>query len=140
MWESEAKKLKENVRSTIFNNLGAVGMLYRLEMIDNLCRMGLSYHFEEEIKNFLGGIAISKSSLGPDQEDLHVVSLYFRLLRQYGYKISQDVFNCLKDDSRRFKSSLHEDIKRMLSLYEASNLAFEGEDILDEAKDFTTTN
>ncbi|KAF9592455.1 hypothetical protein IFM89_014945 [Coptis chinensis] len=140
MWESEAKKLKENVRSTIFNNSGAVGVLYRLDMIDNLCRMGLSYHFEEEIKNFLGGIAMSKSSLGPDQEDLHAVSLYFRLLRQYGYKISQDVFNCLKDDSGRFKSSLHEDIKGMLSLYEASNLAFEGEDILDEAKDFTTTH
>ncbi|KAF9603003.1 hypothetical protein IFM89_033630 [Coptis chinensis] len=91
MWESEAKKLKENVRYTIFNNSGAVGVLYRLEMIDNLCRMGLSYHFEEEIKNFLGGIAMSKSSLGSDQEDLHAVSLYFRLLRQYGYKISQGI-------------------------------------------------
>ncbi|KAF9600973.1 hypothetical protein IFM89_014679 [Coptis chinensis] len=45
-----------------------------------------------------------------------------------------DVFNCFKDDSGQFKSSLHEDIKGMLSFNDASHFAFEGEDILDEAK------
>ncbi|KAF9592441.1 hypothetical protein IFM89_014931 [Coptis chinensis] len=50
-----------------------------------------------------------------------------------------NVFNCFKDDSGQFKSSLHEDIKGMLSFNDASHLAFEGEDILDEAKYLTTT-
>jgi alpha-farnesene synthase len=37
-----------------------------------------------------------------------------------------------------FRKSTHANIKEMLQLLEASHLAFEGENILDEARDFST--
>ena len=47
-------------------------------------------------------------------------------------------FNAFKDENGHFKASLCEDIKGLLSLYEASFYSFKGETILDEAKEFTT--
>jgi hypothetical protein len=44
----------------------------------------------------------------------------------------------LKDGTGGFKKSLREDTQGLLSLYEASHLAFGGEDILDEARVFST--
>ena len=44
----------------------------------------------------------------------------------------------LKDGKGGFKKSLREDTQGLLSLYEASHLAFGGEDILDEARVFST--
>ena len=49
-----------------------------------------------------------------------------------------DVFNSFKDERGSFKACLCEDTKGMLSLYEASFLLIEGENILEEAKDFST--
>ncbi|KAK9133659.1 hypothetical protein Scep_013187 [Stephania cephalantha] len=51
-----------------------------------------------------------------------------------------DVFNKFKDDKGEFKSCLIDDVKGMLSLYEAAHIRFHGEDVLDEALIFTTTN
>ncbi|KAF5185467.1 Myrcene synthase protein [Thalictrum thalictroides] len=139
-WESRAKMLKESIRCTVFNSDGEMGFITRLEMIDHLGRLGVSYHFQEEIRKFLDSIAISINNPETDAEDLHVVALYFRVLRQYEYQISPDVFNCFKDNIGQFKWNLCKDIKGMLSLYEASHLAFQDEDILDEAKAFTLTH
>ncbi|KAK1293133.1 hypothetical protein QJS10_CPB17g00585 [Acorus calamus] len=58
-----------------------------------------------------------------DKDDLYATALYFRLLRQYGFTVSQ--------------GSLQNDTRGLLSLYESSLLAFEGEYILDEARAFT---
>ncbi|RWR98112.1 Geraniol synthase, chloroplastic [Cinnamomum micranthum f. kanehirae] len=52
----------------------------------------------------------------------------------------QDVFNDFKDEKGCFKPSLSMDIKGMLSLYEASHLAFQGEIVLDEARAFASTH
>ncbi|XP_077233475.1 alpha-terpineol synthase, chloroplastic-like [Tasmannia lanceolata] len=71
-------------------------------------------------------------------DDLYTTALQFRLLRQLGFEVSEDVFNVFKDDKGDFKASLCEDTKGMLSLYEASNLAFEGEIVMDKARTFTT--
>jgi len=48
-----------------------------------------------------------------------------------------DVFCKFKDQEGKFKESIRNDIKGMLSLYEASQLRLHGEDILEEAYSFT---
>ncbi|RWR93537.1 Geraniol synthase, chloroplastic [Cinnamomum micranthum f. kanehirae] len=53
---------------------------------------------------------------------------------------ADDVFNDFKDEKGCFKPSLSTDIKGMLSLYDASHLAFQGETVLDEARAFTSTH
>ena len=49
-----------------------------------------------------------------------------------------EVFNNFKDERRNFKECLCEDAKGMLSLYEASFLLIEGENILEKVRDFAT--
>ncbi|KAH7842026.1 hypothetical protein Vadar_000631 [Vaccinium darrowii] len=69
---------------------------------------------------------------------VHATGLCFRLSRQHGYEASQDVFQRFKDKSGNFMESLCEDTKGLLSLYEASYLSFERENLMEEAKVFTT--
>nr|AZM65211.1 terpineol synthase [Santalum album] len=111
----------------------------QLELIDVLQRLGVSYHFEHKINAILGSIHQSKGyhSNRRDPEDLHALALEFRLLRQHGYHVPQEVFNDFKDETGHFKACICKDIKGMLGLYEASFLSIEGESLLDEARDFT---
>ena len=51
-----------------------------------------------------------------------------------------DIFNKFKDNMGNFKESLINDVKGMLSFYEATHMRVHGEDILDEALKFTTTH
>ncbi|KAH9651336.1 alpha-humulene/(-)-(E)-beta-caryophyllene synthase [Citrus sinensis] len=125
--------LKQEVRRMITTTANKLAQ--KLHMIDAAQRLGVAYHFEKEIEDELG-----KVSHDLDSDDLYVVSLRFRLFRQQGVKISCDVFEKFKDDEGKFKESLINDIRGMLSLYEAAYLAIRGEDILDEAIVFTTTH
>lgn len=131
---SQVDELKNMVRD-MFDNI-SVGLASKLVLIDDLERLGLGYHFEKEIKKALG-TAFSVSEDACTENDLYLTALYFRLLRQHGYKISQDMFRHLKDEDGNFRLSLCEDVKGMISLYEASQLCLEGENILEEAKEFT---
>lgn len=53
---------------------------------------------------------------------------------------STEAFSGFKDQNGNFLENLKEDIKAILSLYEASFLALEGENILDEAKVFAISH
>lgn len=50
----------------------------------------------------------------------------------------KDLFNRFRDEKGDFKASLQHETKGILSLYEASYVAKEGELVLDQATDFTT--
>ncbi|KAF9588260.1 hypothetical protein IFM89_008677 [Coptis chinensis] len=54
-----------------------------------------------------------------------------------GLRSSNNVFNDFKDENGCLRQSVCQDVKGMLSLYEASHLCFEDENTLHEAKDFT---
>jgi hypothetical protein len=54
--------------------------------------------------------------------------------------IRADIFNKFKDADGSFKKCLIDDVSGMLSFYEATHLRVRGEDILDQAVVFTTTN
>ncbi|GLT65718.1 hypothetical protein SLA2020_381320 [Shorea laevis] len=133
-YKNRAKKLEEDVRSMISNE--NADLLATLELIDDLQRLGLGYQFESDITRALDNFASSERI----EKTLHATALSFRLLRQQGYQVSQDVFNSFKDHNGNFKECLTNDIKGMLSLYEASYLAFEGEHLLEEAMAFTRMN
>ncbi|PON95190.1 Squalene/phytoene synthase [Trema orientale] len=51
-----------------------------------------------------------------------------------------DMFNKFKNNDGKFDNSLTNDVRGLLSLYEAAQLRVHGEDILDDALSFTTTH
>ncbi|XP_050218835.1 (-)-germacrene D synthase-like [Mercurialis annua] len=132
----EHETLKEQVRKMLMESTDT------LEIIDAIQRLGVSYHFETETDEILLREAntLSNGSHLDDKAELHDISLKFRLLRQQGYSMSCDVFNKFKDNKGRFKDSLVNDARGMLSLYEATHLRVHGEDILDEALAFTSAH
>ncbi|KAK9993981.1 hypothetical protein SO802_023684 [Lithocarpus litseifolius] len=128
--------LKEHVRMALEK---VVDPLEKLELIDVLQRLGLSYHFEGEMKRILEGLYNNDQSGDTwKKENLYAVALKFRLLRQHGYNISQGVFNIFKDERGKFKACLCEETKGILSLYEASFLLTESENMLEELRNFAT--
>ncbi|KAK9152042.1 hypothetical protein Syun_010351 [Stephania yunnanensis] len=122
----EIKKLKEEVRG-ILKEVGNEPS-EQLNLIDALQRLGISYHFETEIEEAMKQVYDHETIFS--FKNLHNVALCFRLLRQQGYNLS----------SGDFESSLTGDAIGMLSLYEAAHIRIHGEDVLEEAHNFTATN
>ena len=76
-------KLKEEVRMMLDKKVDPVN---KLELINLLQKLGLSYHFEEDIKKLLKSIYDNISNNDTwDKEASYVVALKFRLLRQHLY-------------------------------------------------------
>ncbi|OVA20913.1 Terpene synthase [Macleaya cordata] len=139
-----AEMLKEDVRH-MFDEAAGVSSS-SLKLIDTIQRLGLNYHFDDEIKVSLDTIMSTKDKgdVCHQENDLYTRALRFRLLRQHGYEVSQDVLKNFKEEimmrSGDLKAWTVRDVEGMLSLYKASFYAFEGEEILDEAQEFTTTH
>ncbi|RWR93218.1 Alpha-terpineol synthase, chloroplastic [Cinnamomum micranthum f. kanehirae] len=126
------EELKNYVRHLLIHPSGE---LTSVELINDLQRLGVGYLFEKEIRPVLD--TIWKENDFEIEKDLHATALQFRILRQNGYYASIDAFNSFIDETGSFKAGLCEDPKGLLSLYEASYLAFPGETIMDEAKTFS---
>lgn len=81
------KELKEEVRRKLLGF--AEDRKQRLVVIDVVEQLGVAYHFEAEIEDNLQQFY---SNYSQDDEiyenDLHYVSLRFRLLRQHGFYAS----------------------------------------------------
>ncbi|KAG8389008.1 hypothetical protein BUALT_Bualt02G0184700 [Buddleja alternifolia] len=127
----------------------------KLILIDTVERLGVGYHFEQEIEDQLQQIFKFQSQ----DSDLFTTALQFRLLRQHRYHVSSNNFhnftrktsNLINPDNivetgafdkfkgidDKFKENLGSDAKGLLSLYEAAHLRIHGEDILEEALAFT---
>ncbi|KAH0986207.1 hypothetical protein GBA52_013384 [Prunus armeniaca] len=113
-------------------------LIAQLELIDSIGKLGLTNHFEKEIKEALDTIASIENNDPCMTENLYATALHFKILRQHGYKVSQDVFGGFLDERGMLEKSHFSDIKGMLELLEASNLALDGENILDVAKASST--
>uniref|UniRef100_A0A7N0UKJ0 Uncharacterized protein n=1 Tax=Kalanchoe fedtschenkoi TaxID=63787 RepID=A0A7N0UKJ0_KALFE len=107
-----------------------------LVMVDALQRLGIDYHFEQEIQGILGKLHKQwEAGVDQEQQDLFRVALGFRLLRQEGYRVSADVFGRFVDEDATFMvAERNNDMMGWTSLYEASQLLMEGEDILVKAE------
>ncbi|XVF25946.1 hypothetical protein REPUB_Repub13aG0257800 [Reevesia pubescens] len=123
----------------IFKEVGE-DSLQGMAMIDAIQRLGIDHHFQQEIekvlqKQYMYMLSCTNSF---HDYDLHEVSLRFRLLRQEGYFVPAGVFNRFKDNEGSFRHELRRDMKGLMELYEASQLGIDGEDILDEAREFSS--
>ncbi|KAJ7982691.1 Myrcene synthase, chloroplastic [Quillaja saponaria] len=126
--------LKEEVKLM----LGKVeNHLHQLELANVLQRLGLFYHFKDDMKRILDDIYKSIIDGNHTWKNLCSTALEFRLLRPHGYDVSTEVFKRFHNEMDNLKSYNTSDIEGMLSLYEASYLSIEGETFLDEARDFT---
>ncbi|KAJ9554941.1 hypothetical protein OSB04_009555 [Centaurea solstitialis] len=108
-----------------------------LELVDNLQRLGVSYHFEEEINHVLDMIYGNYFETREQWNgmDMNLKALGFRLLRKRGYHVPQEIFGDVKHKIENVQGDI--DVVGMLNLYEASYLSFENEIILDGVRDFT---
>ncbi|KAF5478807.1 hypothetical protein F2P56_005337 [Juglans regia] len=131
----EVEELIEEVRRELLASADQPSK--QLNIIDVLQRLGVAYHFERDIEEALERIYASSGA--SDDNDLYNVSIHFRLLRQQGFRVSCDVFNKFKDGNGQFKANLSANIPGLLAFYEATHLRVHGEEILDEALSFTTT-
>ncbi|XP_056161806.1 (E,E)-alpha-farnesene synthase-like [Syzygium oleosum] len=115
-----------------------VDSLLKLELIDSMRKLGLSNLFVTEIKEALETVASTNGGVFNVEDRLYASALRFRLLRQHGHVVSQDELRMFKEGRNTLNGSNCEDVEDMIELLEASHLALEGENILDEAKAFST--
>ncbi|KAL1560140.1 alpha-farnesene synthase [Salvia divinorum] len=130
--EREAETLKDQVCSE-FHELK--DPLRKLELIDLIDKLALSHYFEEETSKSVKEMACASLSM---DTDLYSAALYFRILRQHGYHVSQDGIVQLLDEEETVNGSAQWDDKVRLEIFEASHLGVEGEFMFDRAKAFAT--
>ncbi|KAK7324634.1 hypothetical protein VNO77_28356 [Canavalia gladiata] len=137
----QAQILKEEVKK-MFQSSTNENITQKLNFIDTVQRLGVSYHFEQEINGVLEQIhnKFLKNNAINEDFDLYFLALLFRLLRQQGYQISSNIFNKFKNDRGNFNEILGNDAEGLCSLYEAAHLRTHRDDILDEALEFTYTH
>ncbi|KAF8008107.1 hypothetical protein BT93_K1939 [Corymbia citriodora subsp. variegata] len=130
----EKAQMVEEVRGALNDENAEPMSMFTL--IDDIQSLGLGRHFEEDILRDL------RRCLSPDgvntslEKCLHGTALSFRILRQHGFHVSQDVFKIFMDESGHFAKTLGSDVQGLLNLYKACSLAFEEEDVLHDAKAF----
>ncbi|RDY09558.1 (-)-germacrene D synthase, partial [Mucuna pruriens] len=138
-YNKQVQLLKEDIRKILVSHIDDNNFSSRLNFIDAIQRLGVFYHFEHELDGALHQIydISTKDNHIVTHDDLYHVALLFRLLRQQGYRISSDIFYKFKDQSGNFNERLANDLQGMLSLYEATQLRCHGEEVLEEAHNFT---
>ncbi|EAZ27000.1 hypothetical protein OsJ_10928 [Oryza sativa Japonica Group] len=103
-------------------------------LVDTLERLGLDGHFRHEIGVLLGRLRREEADFAGSDDDLYTVALRFRLLRQHGVWVSAGT--CVRDKFRdgtcSFSSSLRDDPRGLLSLYNAAHMAAPVEIALDD--------
>jgi len=82
---------KEEVRKIFQSSSNSISQ--KLNIIDSLQRLGISYHFEREIDEILEKIhnTFTTNIFTIEEGGLHFCALAFRLLRQKGHRISSGV-------------------------------------------------
>ncbi|XP_031097339.1 (-)-germacrene D synthase-like [Ipomoea triloba] len=137
-WQ-EHQQLKEKVKNMLVE--APCISSQKLELINKIQCLGVSYQFEKEIEATLQLIFNTHYEFNAekDENDLYAVSLGFRLFRQHGYHAPCSVFENFTTCDGKFKESLTDNVQAILAFYEASHLRVRGEKILDEALIFTTS-
>ncbi|CAD6266228.1 unnamed protein product [Miscanthus lutarioriparius] len=131
--QEKASAKKEEVRRIVLDAAaasGSDGLVRKLELVDALQRLGVDYHYKEEIDALLRAVHEDHHDHGASasSDDLYVTSLRFYLLRKHGYAVSSDVFVKFRDEQGNNSS---DDVNTLMMLYDAAYMRTRGEDILD---------
>ncbi|TVU46954.1 hypothetical protein EJB05_06528, partial [Eragrostis curvula] len=107
-------------------------------LVDTIEHLGIDHYFRDEIAAAMRRVCSEELEFS-SSNDLHVVALRFRLLRQHGIWVSADVFDKFRDDDGKgsFSPSLCNNPSGLLSLYNVAHIAIPGEKALDDAIAFT---
>ncbi|PON41466.1 Squalene/phytoene synthase [Parasponia andersonii] len=139
-YRRRVNKLKEEVKVMLTEKV-AGDSLAQLELIDTLQRLGVSYHFDNDIDTILRQKYANKTN-DPDllygflskteyfkvslsKGSSHNTRYYFAQSFKHNCLIEQrlgiaEVFNVCKDEAGNFKACMSNDIMGILSSYEAS--------------------
>ncbi|KAK1427263.1 hypothetical protein QVD17_15946 [Tagetes erecta] len=126
-------------------NAYPVDMYERIWMVDRLQRLGIARYFRSEIKDCLAyiyrywddqGVGFARNCNVPDLDD---TAMAFRVLRTNGYQVSTDAFRHFNEDGRFvcYPRQSIETMTVMCGLYRASQVRFPGEQILNDAMNFS---
>ncbi|KAL9282736.1 Inactive terpenoid synthase 20 [Arabidopsis thaliana] len=127
----------EALKAKVSEKLVCMDVKERIHLIHLLVSLGVAYHFEKQIEEFLKVDFENVEDMNLGEEDMYSISVIFRVFRLYRHKLSSDVFNRFKEENGDFKKCLLDDVRGMLSFYEASYFGTNTEEILDEAMGFT---
>ncbi|KAL6883439.1 hypothetical protein ACP4OV_010853 [Aristida adscensionis] len=145
------KKCFEYIDRIITKFNGGVPCVYPIDLfehiwtVDRLERLGISRYFQHEIKHCMDyvnrhwteeGICWARNSTVKDVDD---TAMAFRLLRLHGYNVSPAVFKFFEKDGEFFclVGQSTQAITGMYNLNRASQISFQGEDVLHRARIFT---
>lgn len=106
----------------------------KLRLVDTIQRLGVAYHFDDEMTDIL---AFIHSCRWDNDDDVASTALRFRLLRANGFPVTpgEHLKNLKHGSECHLTSALRkDDVTELLSLYEASYLAFRDEESLDQAR------
>lgn len=123
---AQIEKLKDKLTSVLDQVTDAST---KLQIIDNICKLGLFNLFKNIIMEVFDGMASDLKTNPNFIHNIRTAALCFRLLRQHGYTVSQGVFAEFLDEEGAVKDMACQDIKEVIELYEASYLALEDENM-----------
>ena len=83
---AEVRELKDQVKKML--EVPVTNPFEKLELVDAIQRLGVAYHFEDEIEAILQQLMHNTLDHHDNDNDPYTVALRFRLLRQQGYNIS----------------------------------------------------
>ncbi|KAK9026063.1 hypothetical protein V6N11_038911 [Hibiscus sabdariffa] len=90
----EIDSLKEKVKDMLMAS--TADPIGKVKLIDTLLRLGVSYHFENDIETQLESFFNAHQNLfSGDGHDLNSTSIVFRVFRQYGFKMSCGKINSI---------------------------------------------
>lgn len=85
----QVQELKSEVTRMLASDAYTDELSKRLELIDQIQRLGIAYHFDREIKESVEQVYVRffRSGCAENDYDLHTTAVGFRLLRHHGYRI-----------------------------------------------------
>ncbi|GLJ09965.1 hypothetical protein SUGI_0119250 [Cryptomeria japonica] len=141
--------IKEMFNALPLHSSSADDLYQRLSMVDDVERLGIDRHFQNEIKTVLDYVYRywNDQGIGRGREspfvDLNTTALGFRILRLHRYGISSDVLLHLKGKYERLQYSNsqtnNEEIRSILNLFRASLISFPQDQAINDVKSFATS-